>query len=203
MLRWLAAHLSSSRCALAGGAYFAAGRATPPTITIDTARQARRPDGHAAVHRSARRGALFSRSAIVARAERQDHSAVRRSPRRKAPRSNAARRGSHADHAADRQGRACPSCRQGTAADHRHGDSTVVSPIRERLSTTASKDIQVRLEPPRIAVLSTKHYLNHGGSELVVYRATPADVDSGVRVGDVEYRGFPASAPACRRPIRR
>ena len=60
------------------------------------------------------------------------------------------------------------------------------------VSTTVSKDIQVRLEPPRIAVLSTKHYLNHGGSEFVVYRATPADVESGVRVGDVEYRGFPA-----------
>ena len=61
------------------------------------------------------------------------------------------------------------------------------------LSSTASKDFQVRLEPPRIAVLSTKHYVNLGGSELVVYRATPADVASGVRVGDVEYPGFPAA----------
>jgi murein DD-endopeptidase MepM/ murein hydrolase activator NlpD len=61
------------------------------------------------------------------------------------------------------------------------------------ISSTASKDFQVRLEPPRIAVLSTKHYVNHGGSEMVVYKATPADVASGVRVGDVEYAGFPAS----------
>src|ERR1051326_8454326 len=61
------------------------------------------------------------------------------------------------------------------------------------LTTTATKDIQVRLEPPRIAVLSTHHYVNHGGSEMVVYRATPGDVASGVRVGDVEYPGFPAS----------
>src|SRR5207244_2770149 len=60
------------------------------------------------------------------------------------------------------------------------------------LSSSASKDFQVRLEPPRIAVLSTKHYVNHGGSELVVYKATPPDVVSGVRVGDVEYAGFPA-----------
>jgi murein DD-endopeptidase MepM/ murein hydrolase activator NlpD len=60
-------------------------------------------------------------------------------------------------------------------------------------SSQASKDIQVRLEPPRIAVLSTHHYVNHGGAEMVVYRATPADIDSGVRVGDVEYPGFPAS----------
>jgi murein DD-endopeptidase MepM/ murein hydrolase activator NlpD len=62
-----------------------------------------------------------------------------------------------------------------------------------RLSSTASKEFQVRLEPPRIAVLSTKHYINLGGSEMVVYRATPPDVTSGVRVGDVEYPGFAAA----------
>jgi murein DD-endopeptidase MepM/ murein hydrolase activator NlpD len=59
------------------------------------------------------------------------------------------------------------------------------------LSSTATKDFQVRLEPPRIAVVSTHHYVNHGGSEMVVYRATPPDVFSGVRVGDIEYPGFP------------
>lgn len=61
------------------------------------------------------------------------------------------------------------------------------------LSATATKDIQIRLEPPRLTVLSTHHYINHGGSETIVYRVTPPDVESGVRVGDVEYRGFPAS----------
>jgi murein DD-endopeptidase MepM/ murein hydrolase activator NlpD len=58
------------------------------------------------------------------------------------------------------------------------------------LTTTVTKDIQVRLEPPRISVVSTHHYVNHGGTEFVVYRATPPDVASGVRVGDVEYPGF-------------
>jgi len=58
------------------------------------------------------------------------------------------------------------------------------------LTTTATKDVQVRLEPPRISVVSTHHYVNHGGSEFVVYRATPDDVKSGVRVGEVEYPGF-------------
>src|SRR5262249_45258232 len=62
-----------------------------------------------------------------------------------------------------------------------------------QLTSIASKDFQVRLEPPRIAVLSTKHYVNHGGSEMVVYRATPPDLLSGVRVGDVEYPGFPVA----------
>ena len=59
--------------------------------------------------------------------------------------------------------------------------------------SSASHDVQVRLEKPSIAVLSTKHYINLGGSEMVVYRATPADVESGVQVGDLTYPGFPAS----------
>ena len=59
--------------------------------------------------------------------------------------------------------------------------------------TTLTRQIVVRLTPPTVAILSTHHYINHGGSELVVYRATPADVPSGVRVGDREFRGFPAS----------
>src|SRR5678815_439185 len=62
-----------------------------------------------------------------------------------------------------------------------------------QLTSTATKDFQVRLEPPRIAVLSTHHYVNHGGAEMVVYKATPADIASGVRVGEVEYPGFPAA----------
>src|SRR6185295_16018579 len=53
--------------------------------------------------------------------------------------------------------------------------------------------IRVQLEPPMVSVVSTHHYVNLGGSEMVVYRATPSEVRSGVRVGDVEYPGFPAS----------
>jgi len=59
--------------------------------------------------------------------------------------------------------------------------------------TVETRDLDVRLEPPRVAVLSTFHYVNHGGAEFVVYRATPSDVESGVRVGDQTYPGFPAS----------
>ncbi len=61
------------------------------------------------------------------------------------------------------------------------------------LETVVTRDVQVRLDPPRVAVVSTFHYVNHGGSEFVVYRATPGDVVSGVRVGDKEYPGYPAS----------
>ena len=57
----------------------------------------------------------------------------------------------------------------------------------------ATRDVDVRLDPPRVEILSTFHYINHGGAEFVVYRATPADVESGVRVGDRTYPGFPAA----------
>jgi hypothetical protein len=62
--------------------------------------------------------------------------------------------------------------------------------IRE---TTASREITVVLTPPRVSVVSTHHFINHGGAEFVVYRAVPPEVESGVRVGEQSYPGFPAS----------
>ncbi len=73
---------------------------------------------------------------------------------------------------------------------------TAVRPVLfgyREAATTAIHDFEVDLMPPRISVTSSFHYVNHGGSELVVYRVTPADAISGVRVGDEEYRGFPAT----------
>src|SRR4030095_16187805 len=61
------------------------------------------------------------------------------------------------------------------------------------LTTEVRRTMTIRLEKPRVSVVSTKHYINLGGSEMIVYRATPADVASGVRVGDIEYPGFPIS----------
>jgi hypothetical protein len=73
---------------------------------------------------------------------------------------------------------------------------TAASPVFHGVRTataTVTRDLKVRLEKPMISVLSTKHYVNLGGSEMVVYRATPADVESGVQVGDYTYPGYPAS----------
>jgi murein DD-endopeptidase MepM/ murein hydrolase activator NlpD len=73
---------------------------------------------------------------------------------------------------------------------------TAVRPVLydvRKTTTTATQEVQVRLERPQVAVLSTKHYINLGGSEMVVYRAVPADVESGVQVGDIKYPGYPAS----------
>jgi murein DD-endopeptidase MepM/ murein hydrolase activator NlpD len=62
-----------------------------------------------------------------------------------------------------------------------------------KAQSSATHDVQVRLERPQISVVSTKHYINLGGSEMIVYRATPNDVESGVMVGDIRYPGYPAS----------
>ncbi len=58
---------------------------------------------------------------------------------------------------------------------------------------SASKDFTAKFTPPRIAAVSTHHYINLGGSEMVVYTVAPPDVESGVEVGDHAYPGFPAS----------
>jgi murein DD-endopeptidase MepM/ murein hydrolase activator NlpD len=89
--------------------------------------------------------------------------------------------------------RAIPNLEAGPARIVVNAARPVLWGMRQAESS-ATRDVQVRLEPPRIAVLSTHHYVNHGGAEFVVYRATPADIASGVRVGDREYPGFPGSA---------
>jgi murein DD-endopeptidase MepM/ murein hydrolase activator NlpD len=73
---------------------------------------------------------------------------------------------------------------------------TAVRPVLfgyRKIEATVSKDVEVRLNPPLVGVQSTHHYINHGGSEMVVYRVTGEAAESGVRVGDIEYPGFPAS----------
>lgn len=60
--------------------------------------------------------------------------------------------------------------------------------------SSVTRDLQVRLDPPRIAVTSIHHFINLGGAEFVVMRATPDDVEAGVRVGDTNYRAYPGTA---------
>jgi hypothetical protein len=87
---------------------------------------------------------------------------------------------------------ALPELQSGPARIVVRASRPVLFGLRD-VSSTTTHEVTVRLEPPQVSVLSTFHYVNHGGSEFVVYRATPADVISGVRVGDIEYQGFPAT----------
>ena len=70
-------------------------------------------------------------------------------------------------------------------------------------STTQAQDLEVRLDPPRVAVVSTHHFINHGGAEFVILRATPDDVEAGVIVGDARYPAYPGSAVGLSDPALR
>lgn len=98
--------------------------------------------------------------------------------------------------------RAIPELQPGNARIVVRASRPVLYGMRQ-VESNAARDVQVRLEPPRVAVLSTHHYVNHGGAEFVVYRATPSDVESGVRVGDRTYPGFPAAAVGLKDPAAR
>ena len=90
---------------------------------------------------------------------------------------------------------AVPELQSGNASIVVTASRKVLYGIRT-IESTARRDFKVRLERPRVSVVSTHHYVNLGGSEMIVYRATPDDVTSGVVVGDVEYPGYPASGAA-------
>src|SRR6185503_11745151 len=90
---------------------------------------------------------------------------------------------------------AVPELQSGNASIVVTASRKVLYGIRT-IESTARRDFEVRLERPRVSVVSTHHYVNLGGSEMIVYRATPEDVTSGVVVGDVEYPGYPASGAA-------
>src|SRR5260370_34585324 len=62
---------------------------------------------------------------------------------------------------------AIPGLKSGPARIIVTAERPVLFGLRKARST-ATRDVQVRLERPVIAVLSTKHYINLGGSEMVV-----------------------------------
>jgi len=88
--------------------------------------------------------------------------------------------------------RTVPSLQSGSARISVRSGRKVLYGLRTR-DAAVTRDVQVRLERPRAAVVSTHHYVNHGGAEMVVYRVTPDDVESGVVVGNVEYPGYRAA----------
>jgi murein DD-endopeptidase MepM/ murein hydrolase activator NlpD len=187
MLRWFAGFLFLLAVAF-GAAYWAAGRGAPPAITIDQPATAVGQTGTVDVVVAAPRGRL---TALTITLEQNGRTTPLFSL--DAPPPSATLTQIDADHVRISRPfgkRAVPELQQGAARITVAASRPSLLNLRT-LPATASKAFQVRLEPPRIAVVSTHHYVNHGGSEMVVYRSSPADAVSGVRVGDVEYRGFP------------
>jgi murein DD-endopeptidase MepM/ murein hydrolase activator NlpD len=84
------------------------------------------------------------------------------------------------------------SLREGSATLTARAVRPVLFGYREA-EAEAAHEFEVRLRPPIISVQSQFHYINHGGSEMVVYRVSPAAERTGVRVGEDTYPGYPAA----------
>ncbi|HEV2350628.1 MAG TPA: M23 family metallopeptidase [Terriglobia bacterium] len=52
-------------------------------------------------------------------------------------------------------------------------------------------ELPVRFTPPQIEVLSSKHYVNQGGAELVVFNVSSGAAESGVQVGQSYFPSWP------------
>ena len=55
----------------------------------------------------------------------------------------------------------------------------------------ATLDLPVRFTPPRIEVLTTQHYINQGGCDMVVFHVSRGTTESGVEVGKYFFPSFP------------
>lgn len=56
--------------------------------------------------------------------------------------------------------------------------------------TNVTKNVTIDVTPPRIEVTGREHYINFGGSGLVIYKASPDTIKSGVKVGDYFFPGY-------------
>jgi hypothetical protein len=52
-------------------------------------------------------------------------------------------------------------------------------------------DLPVRFIPPQIGVLTTQHYINQGGCDMVLFTVSAGTIDSGVQVGPYYFPSFP------------
>lgn len=52
-------------------------------------------------------------------------------------------------------------------------------------------DLPVRFMAPQVSVLTTQHYINQGGCDMVVYTVSPGTTVSGVQVGPYFFTSFP------------
>jgi hypothetical protein len=175
---------------IAGAVWFAAGRAAGPGIEIAQPAKVVGQNGELVVLIDTPRGAIKRLDVSL----EQDGA---RTPIVSLPNADAATKitveGDHLvriTHAIGKK--AIPQLKQGKAR-------VVVTAVRPVLfgyreaAASASRDFEVKLTPPRANVISIHHFINHAGSEMVVYHVTPADAASGVRVGDREFPGYPAS----------
>jgi murein DD-endopeptidase MepM/ murein hydrolase activator NlpD len=194
MFRWLAKFLVFLLLAAigAGAAYYIAGRGAPPALAIDRPDRAAGQTGTLEVTAGAP-NARFTNLTIALEQNGRELSLFSLSDPASATVTNVDDDRLKITRPFGRQ--SIPELRQGPARIVVRATRPSLFNLRG-LSAETSKDIQIKLEPPSLSVVSTHHYVNHGGSELVVYRVTPPESQSGVRVGTLEYSGYPVSGAA-------
>jgi hypothetical protein len=52
-------------------------------------------------------------------------------------------------------------------------------------------ELPVRFSSPQVSVMTSQHYINQGGCDMVVFRVSPATTESGVQVGNDFFTSFP------------
>ncbi len=52
-------------------------------------------------------------------------------------------------------------------------------------------DLPVRFTPPQVEVLTSQHYINLGGCDMVLFKVSPGTTKSGVQVGDYFFPSWP------------
>lgn len=175
--------------AAAGAAWYIAGRADSPAIEIVKPERLIGQSGDLEVTIATPGGELTRLEIVLQQGEA-------RLPVFSLPGSEPARlvrEGEHRLHLTRPIGkRDVPELEAGPLTVHVTAVRPVLFGLRE-IESSARREVEVRLIPPQVGIASQFHYINHGGSEVVVYRVRPADVDSGVRVGDYEYPGYPAA----------
>ena len=171
----------------AGGAWWYAGRAAPPTIEIPQPTRMVGQGGELQVVVDAPGGKLVELSAVLQQKDKTiplftltDSAA------------HLTREGDHVRVTRPIGKRDLPDLEAGPARILVTASRPVLFGYRQ-VHATATKDIEVRLLPPQVGVQSIHHFINHGGSEMVVYHVSSEAAASGVRVGDIEYPGYPAS----------
>ena len=189
MFRWLGILLVVAAIG-AGGVYYFAGKGAPPALTIDRPAAVAGQTGTLEVTAGAP-NAVFTDLSIVLEQNGRQLPLFSLADPQSATVANVDGDRLRITRPFGRQ--SVPELRQGPARILVRATRPSLFNLR-MLSAETAKDIQIKLEPPALAVVSTHHYVNHGGSELVLYRVTPPDSQSGVRVGSIEYPGYPVPA---------
>ena len=52
-------------------------------------------------------------------------------------------------------------------------------------------DLPVRFAPPQVEVLTAQHYINLGGSDMVLFKVSAGTLESGVQVGNYFFQSWP------------